>query len=146
MRRGCSDHSPARKPPRWDRPARCRRAAGRRLGRFDRNGNGASQTSNGGGASAAGFFGEDSFAVFFDADFFAAFFFADFFDAALRGGLASPSVFTVAVFLNAAFFAPRRGGAGAASSSALHSPCVSDFGSRSFGMRAFFSPSVMYGP
>src|SRR5690348_4949610 len=81
------------------------------------------QVSNGGGTDPA----RDA-AAFFAADFFAVFLAA---------------VFLGAVFLAAAFLAPRRGRLGAASSSALHSSWVSDFGSRSLGMRAFFSPSVM---
>src|SRR5687767_14062101 len=36
--------------------------------------------------------------------------------------------------------------AGAAAISSLHSANVSDFGSRSFGILAFFALSVMYGP
>src|SRR5690242_6420559 len=120
------------------------------------------QVSNGGEVGSArgdaAFFAVDFFAaVFFTAVFLRAVFFAAFFAAffaTLRSaGNSAPSVvaafltapFFVAVFL-AAFFAPRRGRLGAASSNALHSSCVSDLGSRSFGTRAFFSPSVMYGP
>src|SRR5690348_4140237 len=113
------------------------------------------QVSNGGGTDpardAAAFFAADFFAVFFAAVFLRAVFLAAFLVALRGAGASAPSdvaaflaaVFLAAVFLAAAFLAPRRGRLGAASSSALHSSWVSDFGSRSLGMRAFFSPSVM---
>src|SRR5690348_11301177 len=109
------------------------------------------QTSNGGvsvsdgaeGFARVAFFADAFFAaVFLRAVFFAAVFFAAVFFAAFFAGAFFSTAFLAAAFLNA----PRPRRTGAASISALHSSCVSDFGSRSFGIFAFFSPSVMYGP
>src|SRR5690606_31375899 len=99
---------------------------------------------------------------FFFAAFFLAFFFVGFFAvrlpvafvfaARLRVAGASASapfpvaaVPAAAVFFFAAFL-PRPRRSGAAASSASHSSSVSDFGSRSFGIFAFFAPFVTYGP
>src|SRR5690348_11451080 len=105
------------------------------------------QTSKGGvsiSAGAARFARAAVFAVLFlGADFLrAAFFAAVFFAAAFFAGAFFSTAFFAAVFLNA----PRPRRTGAASINALHSPWLSDFGSRSFGIFAFFSPLVMYGP
>src|SRR5690242_4806107 len=107
------------------------------------------QTSNGGvsasggadGFTRAAFFGgpfrvaDPLRAVFFAVAFFAAVFFA----TAFLAGAFFSAAFFAAVFLNA----PRPRRTGAASISALHSSWLSDFGSRSFGIFAFFSPLVM---
>jgi ABC-type amino acid transport system permease subunit len=89
-----------------------------------------------------------STAVFLVVDFLTAFF------AAFLAGLAATSPSAAFAFFAAAFFAgafvaaflpkrPRAGRAGAAARIARHSSSVSVFGSRSFGILPFFSPSVM---
>src|SRR6185312_8185183 len=97
------------------------------------------------GSPRAAFFAGVFFAAdclradFFAAVFFAAVFFAGFFAGARFSTVFFSAFFFAAAFLNA--LRPRR--TGAASISALHSPWVSDLGSRSFGIFAFFWPSVM---
>ena len=80
---------------------------------------------------------------------------AAFFFAAFGAALPLPTALGVASGivpgLSAAFFGakrprPRIGRTGAAASSARLSSSVSVLGSRSLGMRAFFSPLLMYGP
>src|ERR1700761_128516 len=76
-------------------------------------------------------------AVFLVAAFLAAGSFATAFLAA---------AFFAGAFLAAFLVAPRPFFTGAAASSSMHCASVRSFGSWSLGMRAFFSPSVMYGP
>src|SRR5690606_26768685 len=112
----------------------------------------------GGGADGRGvhyfFFGT----AFFLAAFFFVFFFATFLvtgpsvadadrvdrpEAFFRAG---PTRDADAFFFAGAFFLKRLRLTGAFSSCSRHCSSVSDFGSTSFGIRAFFSLSVMYGP
>src|ERR1700754_1277835 len=172
MPRDRADRNRGRRPPRWDRRAP-RLHAGVPLphrwcpGRSD-----ACQSATGDAALLAVFLTAAFFvavvlaAVFFAVAFFAAaffvavflvaaFFVAVFFTAvflavaSLATAVFFTAAFLVAVFFAAVFFAarpPRGFFTGAAASNSAHSVSVSVLGSRSFGIRAFFSPSVMYGP
>ena len=76
---------------------------------------------------------------------------ADFAALALRGAGAGAAAAAAALGtgVGAAAFLPkprRCPRTGAAASNSRHSSSVSDFGSRSFGIFAFFCMSVMYGP
>src|SRR5690606_36532601 len=149
------DRNRCPRPLRWDRPARRRDAAPRRPRRWSTARPSRGQPD----ALPAAVFFAVLLAAFLPAAFFATFFaafFAVFFAAFFVVFFAAFFAVFFAAFFAGAFFAtdffaaflPNRPRIGlpVSSSSFVTSSRVSDFGSRSLGMRPLSLPSLMYGP